>query len=389
MQHMSKQYVLPARSVLAQAAVVLVFGIAAQVAQAAPASAPAAVPAETLAAAVRDRAWQAPLTSWGQPSLEGIWTTDDMGNVPQERPKEFGTRQSLTQKEFAKRIVDEAQRRNSAADPENFAGRPEIGTRLFGYTSLIVDPPNGQMPAMTAAALARRAPSDMGTFGPGPFNDFSDFTLYDRCITRGILGSTFPVGYGNGMRIVQTPDRIAISYEMVHDTRVIYLDGRPFESEAIRQYLGSSRGRWEGDTLVVETRNLTDKTSIGGYNGKGIRHSEKMVITERWRRVDPEMIEYRVTVDDPLTYTAPFTVRFMYTTQPNYRIYEYACHEGSRTVALSLGGEREYEKRAAAAAAAGEPIPERLPSEFCLMPLPKNEDEFIDINAGGDGATAR
>ena len=339
------------------------------------------VPAETLAAAVADASWRVPRTSWGHPSFEGTWSTDDMRSVPRDRPEQFGTRQSLTAEEFAERADRDRGQRNSVVNEQTFSARGEVGVRTFGYTSLVIDPPNGRMPPMTEAGLERRAPRDQGTFGPGPFDDFDDFTLYDRCITRGILGSMFPVIYGNGLRIMQNATTVAISYEMIHDTRMIRLDDRPQPDGNIGQYLGSSRGRWEGDTLVVETVNLTDKTSIGP-NGNGTRHSDRMAMTERFTRVDPEMIEYVVTVNDPVTYTSPFTVRMMLTTQPNYRVYEYSCHEGNGAVANSLSGERAYERAVAQAQAQGQPIPERVPSAFNLEPLPEDDDAFFDINAG-------
>ena len=340
------------------------------------------VPAEDTAAAVLDPDWQVPRTSWGHPSFEGTWSTDDMRSVPRNRPEELGTREKLTREEFEKRAGADAETRDYHVNEQTFSSRGEAGTRTFGYTSLVVDPPNGQIPAMTEAGLARRSTSDRGSFGPGPFDDFDDFTLYDRCITRGILGSVFPVVYGNGLRIHQTPDSVAITYEMIHDTRVIKLDGRPHLDEGVRQYLGNSRGYWDGDTLVVETQNLTDKTSIGG-NGNGTRHSEAMKITERLTRVDPDMIEYLATVDDPITYTAPFTVRMMFTTQPNYRVYEYSCHEGNGAVGHSLSGERDYERRVAEAIADGRPVPERVIPIHEETRLENHESlEFFDINAG-------
>lgn len=339
-------------------------------------------PAEDLAAAVVDPDWVAPRTSWGHPSLEGTWSTDDMRSVPRSRPDNFGMRAKVTEQEFAERAARDNDQRDNVVNEQTFSSRGEVGTRTFGYTSQIIDPLDGRIPPMTAAGLARAAPRDRGTFGPGPFDGFDDFTLYDRCITRGILGSKFPVVYGNGLRIVQTPDSVAISYEMIHDTRIIKLDGRSHLDDGIRQYLGNSRGHWEGDTLVVETRNLTDETSIGA-NGNGTRHSAQMKLTERFTRVDPEMIEYIARVEDPVTYTAPFTVRLMITTQPNYRIYEYSCHEGNGAINHSLSGERAYERRAAEAVAAGRPVPERIPSQSNLR-LPDDPDsiEYIDINAG-------
>ena len=136
----------------------------------------------------------------------------------------------------------------------------------------------------------------------------TDFTNYDRCITRGIVGSVLPVVYGNGNRILQTPNEVVISYEMVHDTRIIPVDGRPHIGSKIRQYLGDSRGRWEGNTLIVETTNLTDQTSIGA-NGNGLRHSADMKITERFTRMAADELNYEIHIDDPKTYVRPFTIQ--------------------------------------------------------------------------------
>jgi hypothetical protein len=337
------------------------------------------LPAEMTAASVVDPSWQAPQTSWGHPNLEGVWTTDDMRSVPRERPEQFSSRQQLTDEEFDERAGTDTDRRNRALNEETFSARNEWGIRTFGYTSQIIDPPNGRTPPMTEAGLARAASRDRGTFGQGPFNDVDDFTLYDRCMTRGILGGKFPVVYGNGLKITQNPNTVAISYEMIHDTRIVRLDDRGFIEDNMRQYLGDSLGRWDGNTLVVETRNLTDQTSIGA-NGNGTRHSEAMVITERFTRVDPEMIEYVATVDDPVAYTAPFTVRLMLTSQPNYRIWEYNCHEGNQAVRNALSGERTYERDVAEALARGEEPPDRV--EFALGGLPEEEEAFFDINAG-------
>ena len=342
---------------------------------------PDSIPAEERAAMAVDPNWKAPRTSWGHPSLEGVWSTDDMRSVPRERDEEFGTRQRLTAEEFAERAASDAEERNRVLNEAAWSSN-SVGSRTFGWTSQIIDPPDGRMPALSAQGEARsRGPKDRGSYGPGPFDTFEDLHLYDRCLTRGILGSTFAVIYGNGQRIVQTPDSVVISYEMLADTRVIPLDGREYPDDNVRQWLGSSRGHWEGDTLVIETRNLTDKTSIGG-NGIGVRHSKDMVLTERLTRVDPEMIEYIATVDDPLTYVGPFTVRMMVTSQPGYEIFEYSCHEGNRAVSGALGGERLYERLVEEAIANGQPVPERIPSQPNLDPLPEDESLFIDVNSG-------
>jgi hypothetical protein len=144
--------------------------------------------------------------------------------------------------------------------------------------------------------------------------------------------------------------------------------------------MGNSRGHWDGDTLVVETQNFTDKTSIGG-NGNGTRHSEAMTLTERFTRVDPDMIEYTATVNDPIAYTAPFTFRMMITTQPNYETFEYSCHEGNGAVGHSLSGERAVDKQIADAIARGEKPPER-PQGQGIYGRPREGAEVFDINAG-------
>jgi hypothetical protein len=338
-----------------------------------------AVPAETLAASRNDSNWQMPRTSWGHPDLQGIWSSDDMRGVPTNRPEAAGNSASLTEAEFAQRASRDQAGMNRAVNDETFL-RNEYGIRTFGYSSLVVEPANGRMPEMTEAGKARAAPRDRGTFGNGPFNTVEDFSMYDRCITRGVIGSILPVIYGNGLRIVQTPDAVAISYEMIHDTRIIPLDERPFLDDDIRQYMGNSRARWDGDTLVIETRNLTAKTSIGA-NGNGVRHSADMVITERMTRVDDEMIDYYATVDDPQTYTGPFTFRLTITSQPDYQIYEYSCHEGNGAVGHTLSGERAYEASVADALARGLPIPERELSGN-IYGVPEEGAELININAG-------
>jgi hypothetical protein len=317
-----------------------------------PAAAQAKGSAEDSAAARRNPHWKAPRTPWGHPDLEGIWTTDDMRGVPMSRPQQFGTRAYLTDEEFAARAT---QRENARAIDDARAGtfRNEEGTRDFGYTSMVIDPPDGRVPPLTAAARAR--PRGGSSFGSGPWEKVQDFSLYDRCITRGLVGSFGPAVYGNGARITQTPDAIVISYEMVHDTRIIPLDGRPHVGAAIKQYMGDSRARWEGDTLVVESRNFTDKTAIGGAP-----HSDSLRVTERFTRVDPEMIDYEVRVEDPATFTKPWTMRMTITSQPDYQIYEYGCHEGNMAMRNALSAERAYEKAVAEAAAKGLPPPERV-----------------------------
>jgi hypothetical protein len=311
-----------------------------------------AIAAETTAATANDPNWNAPRTAWGHPDLEGVWTSDDMRGIPTSRPAAQGDREFLSEEEFARRAGGDESSRDRAVNQETFL-RNEFGVRTFGYTSFVIDPPNGQIPAITAAAAARRkAMANVGTFGQGPFNTFTDFSLYDRCITRGV-GGIFPVLYGNGVRIAQTPSEVIVSYEMIHDTRVIPLDGRPHIASNIKQYMGDARGHWEGDTLVVETTNFTDKTSFSGL------HSDQLKLTERFTRIDPAMIDYRIRVDDPATWSAPFTVRLTITQQPGYQLYEYSCHEGNGAVGYALSGERAYERMVEEAKAKGLPVPPR------------------------------
>jgi hypothetical protein len=292
-----------------------------------------------------------PKTPWGEPDLQGVWSSDDTAGIPRERDAKLGTRLYQSDEEWAARQkqVNDAIRRG-----ENATGafRNDYAQRAFRQTSIIVDPPDGRQPGVTPEAEKRRAARDRGTFGNGPFNTFDDFTLYDRCITRGIVGSVLRVVYGNGNRIVQGPGMVAFSYEMIHDTRILYTDGRPHLSQRIRQYLGDSRARWEGDELVVETTNLTDKTSIGG-NGNGLRHSDQMIITERFKRVAADIIQYQFTVDDPVTYKAPFTMSMPLTPLSGGVILPYECHEGNGAVKNALSAERAEDAALAADLARG------------------------------------
>jgi hypothetical protein len=254
----------------------------------------------------------------------------------------------------------------------------ETGTRVFGYTSYIVDPEDGSMPALTEEGRQRQASRRDGQAN-GPFYTTQDFSYYDRCITRGVTGSILPSLYGDAMRIVQSPTAVAISYEMLHDTRIIPLDGRPPADANVHQYMGSSVGRWEGDTLVVQTTNFTDELTVGR-----IAHSEDLKLTERFTRIDPEMIDYVVTVDDPRTFERPWTFRLTLTTQPDYEVLEYSCHEGNFFVANALRAEQRYQQRVAEARAKGEPDPPRnIPTggAFEIYQAP-SAGAAVDINSG-------
>ena len=295
------------------------------------------------------RGFVQPKTAWGDPDISGVWTSDAALGIARERDQKYGDRPFLSDEEFNEAHKADEKRR---LDGENaigaFRNDGAWKTKSYRQTSLVIEPEDGRTPVFTAEAQKRAAPRDRGSFGEGPFDSPLDFTLYDRCITRGIVGSIMPVVYGNGNRIIQTPGEVIISYEMVHDTRVIYTDGRPHISPKVRQYLGDSRGHWEGNTLVIETTNFSDQTSIGGGNGNGLRHSADLKITERITRVDKDEVRYEVHVDDPKTYTKPFTISLPLTSPPGYVLLPYECHEGDYMMKNTLSAERKEDEAIAA-----------------------------------------
>jgi hypothetical protein len=323
--------------------------------------------------------WTPPKTPWGEPDLQGVWSSDDATFGVSRAAGRGGAAPTglyLNDEQFAAR---QKQIQQGVTNAENAVGsfRGDFARRAFRQTSYIVDPPDGIQPQPTAEARKRARVGDRGTFGDGPFHTFDDFTNYDRCITRGIWGSVVRVIYGNGNRIVQAPGMVAISYEMIHDTRVIYTDGRKHINDGIRQYLGDSRGWWEGDTLVVETTNLTDQTSIGA-NGNGLRHSDKMVMVERIRRVANDIVQYQLTVNDPVTYPRPFTISIPLTPLDGGVLLPYECHEGNGAVRNALAGERAEERALATDLTRGIIRPRRGP-----------QDDGLGAGAFGGGPTVR
>src|SRR5688500_2014267 len=214
-------------------------------------------------------------TPWGEPDLQGLWTSEQELGVPFERSKEFGERQTLTDAEFADRQAQAAKQLatdNAAFDVEtaDTANAGAVGSatsppphwlergKPSRRTSLVIDPPDGRVPAVSDAARARQQRGVRGSFGSGPFNSHEDFTLYDRCITRGVPNAIYPAVYNANTRLVQGPGYVAISYEMNHETRVVPIDSRPPLPSHLRQYLGDARGHWEGDTLVIRTANFNE-----------------------------------------------------------------------------------------------------------------------------------
>jgi hypothetical protein len=273
--------------------------------------------------------------------LQGAWSSDDTSGVPMSRREEHGDRLYLTEEELAQRAEQVARGVERAENEATSSFRGDFARRALPQTSLIVDPADGRLPAFTEEGTKR--PMPRGTYGNGPLDSYTDFSGYERCITRGIAGSTLRVVYGNGQRIVQAPGVVALTYEMIHDTRLIYTDGRPHLNQAIRQYLGDSRAHWEGDELVVETTNLTDRTAIGP-NGNGNRHSPQMKMTERFKRVADDVLQYQLTVDDPVTYTRPFTLSLPLTPLEGAVLLPYDCHEGNLALMQSLSAERAEDR---------------------------------------------
>jgi hypothetical protein len=306
------------------------------------------------------KTWAQPKTLWGDPDLQGTWTSDDCIGTPMNRPANLGNRLYFTEQELAQKESQlEKQHENDLV--ETVASDARVGTGPPGHwgerarrpckqTSLVIDPPNGQAPALLPEARTRSVGETALNNSPKA-DTWEDFSPYIRCITRGVVGSISPVIYGNGQEIVQGPGYVSIMQEMVHEARIIPLDGRPHASAKIRTYMGDPRGHWEGNTLVVETTNfLGYKVAIGG-NGWGTPTSDALKLVERYTRIGSNEMRYEVTVDDPKTYVAPFKVGFPLTIEPGYRNFEYACHEGNYAMFDSLSGARAEEKKAAAAAA--------------------------------------
>ncbi len=312
---------------------------------------------QTPKVATASKTWTQPKTPWGDPDIQGTWTDDDCIGTPMNRPANFGDRLYYTEQELAdreKRLETQLQNdlvETVAPDARVGQGPPghwgERARRPCRQTSLVIDPPNGKTPDLLPEAKTRPIPEGAGNNNPKA-DSWEDFSYYIRCISRGVTGSIFPVIYGNGQQIVQSPGYVSIMQEMVHEARIIPTDGRPHASQNIRSYMGDARGHWEGNTLVVETTNfLGGKTGIG-LNGGGVPTSEALKLTERYTRTGPNEMKYEVTIDDPKTYASTFKVGFPMTQEPGYQNFEYACHEGNYAMFDSLSGARALEKKAAA-----------------------------------------
>jgi hypothetical protein len=308
-------------------------------------------PAAKVASSSAKTAWTPPKTSWGDPDLQGQWPAT--ARIPMQRPANLGERAELTDAELAQR---ESQfQKEASEDSEQFTkGGGDVTINPPSYwqergkpdrqASLVVDPPNGRIPALTpegqAAVKALRGGLGPGSHFPDKVDSWEDFDIYSRCITRGMVSSMLPTLYNFGNEILQAPGYVIIRNEMIHETRVIPLDGRPHVGKAIVTYMGDSRGHWEGNTLVVETVNLKAQPGAGG----GL-FTDAAILTERFKRTSPNDLSYDLTVNDSKTWTKPWTIHMPFRQDPSYKLYEYACHEGNYMMLDALSGARDLEKK--------------------------------------------
>lgn len=311
-----------------------------------------AVAVLSLTAAAQSAAYKVPRTPWGEPELQGTYSNRTI--TPFERPAnvkgEFYTREEAAalEKQATDRNGDEGRAKGTRGDVERAYNDFwwDRGTKVTSLrTSLVVDPPDGRVPAQTEAARKRAAdeakrPAFRGAGATGRGADsWLDRSTFERCITRGMPAAMSPTAYNNNYRITQAPGVVAIEIEMLGGTRVIPTDGRRHIGSSLRQWMGDSVGHWEGDTLVVDTTNFTDKVLYRGA-------AENMHLIERFTRVAPDRIEYRVTIEDPTTFTKPWTLEIPYVVTGE-DMFEYACHEGNYGMAGILSGAREEEAAAA------------------------------------------
>jgi hypothetical protein len=281
--------------------------------------------------------WTVPRTPWGDPDLRGTWPLDAVGRTPTERPANFGTQAYLTDEEYAAAIA-QAEATAEGYDREDEAGTIGSGHwfewgRPLKQTSLIMEPANGRIPPLTEEG-ERMSAAMRSSWNVLQFDRIADFNSLDRCLSRGLPSSMTPFPYNNGIQVFQAPGYVVLRLEIVHETRIIPLDGRAPLPGNMRKLLGVSRGHWEGDTLVIETTNLTGETpmNIVGPGNKPIPTSKEQTVTERLTMTGPNTIFYEATVRDPVVLTAPYKLAFPWSRDDDYRLFEYACHEGNTVV---------------------------------------------------------
>jgi hypothetical protein len=288
--------------------------------------------------------WVTPRTPDGKPDLQGVWNFRTA--TPLERPPEFGGREFLTDAEVAAVERQTAARLQVDGPPETLLNTPpfwvDSGTRVVGTrrSSLIIEPRNGRLPAMTPAGLQRAkalVAARAAMSGPESLN------AWERCITRGFPAVMLPSAYNNNLQILQTPGYVALATEMIHEMRIVPVNGGVSRPQNLRAWMGYSLGRWEGDTLVIDTKNFSEEADFIGIQNRFMSAAPQLHLTERLTRVDADTIDYRLTVDDPLTWTQPWTmaIPLVKTAGP---IYEYACHEANYNLANILSTVRSAER---------------------------------------------
>ena len=294
--------------------------------------------------------WTPPRTPEGRPDLQGVWTNATI------TPFERGNSMPYSGVAFPESAADRAvftEEEGARLEAQTVAGRPDVlgaynvwmdaGNRLRSTrkTCVVVAPPGGRVPVKAWAAAAREHDISRQR------DEYNAMSTWDRCITRGVPGSMLPTGYNNAYRIVQTPDVVAIQYEMIHDVRVIPVTDSAHADESVELWMGDARAHWEGDTLVVDTTNFNDQTMIvtSSRDGrlKGLPVGAAMHVVERFPRISEDEPMWEVTVDDPDVYDHPWTLSMPLTRSSDYVMYEYACHEGNQDVGIYLGGGRAEE----------------------------------------------
>src|SRR5436190_6538999 len=318
--------------------------------------------------------YKVPKTPWGEPNIQGTYNANDLQGIPIQRAQSVGTRYRLNDEEFKQRAT---QRDTLVAQDNDFSFSLERGEEFeakFGtvggavsppphwlersrgvshVSSYVIDPPDGRIPALTPAAQAAGAARQQAQAGRrwqlnGVEADWTtDRSNYDRCISTGVLNSITPKIYNSGSRIVQGPGWVAFTNEMIHETRVIPTDGRRNVGSRIKTWMGNSVGHWEGDVLVVETRNIKPESVI---NGQPL--SDEGVLIEKFTLADANTLDYRMTINDPKVYTAPWTLRLPIPREESYGLFEYACFEGNYAMRNLLSGSRAEDKRREAVAGA-------------------------------------
>jgi len=284
--------------------------------------------------------WTQPRTPWGDPDLEGIWNNSTITEL--ERPAALAGKQVLADGEAAALEQKIAEGR---VDAPPRAGDPgtynqawfDRGTKVVPTkrTSLIIDPPDGKLPPLTAAGqkwqedrFKRLGATATGSSGNGPFDSYADISVVTRCITRGMPNAMLPGGYNNNYQIVQAPGVVVLLMEMMHESRIIHLDGRPHIGQNLKQWMGDSIGHWEGNTLVVDVTNFPDRDVTGFGVPYRWGETSHLHLIERFTRIDADTIDYQFTVDDPWMFTRKWTASIPMV-KSDGPIYEYACHEGN------------------------------------------------------------